>query len=152
MRLILASLFALMLSLPLQAEVLSPYSGTKIIETKQPFDAYLGKLKQAIKTNKMGLVAEACATCGAKAIGVSIPGNRVLMIFNPHFAVRMLAASTASGVEAPLRLYLTETADGTARLSYRLPSHVFAPYDVAALNELAKELDLVFEKIIAAAN
>ncbi|MBC8269308.1 MAG: DUF302 domain-containing protein [Rhodospirillaceae bacterium] len=152
MRLILASLFVLLPALPLHAEVPAPYSGTKTIETKQPFDAYLDKLTQAIKANKMGLVAEACATCGAKAIGVSIPGNRVLMIFNPHFAVRMLAASTASGIEAPLRLYITETADGTARLSYRLPSHVFAPYEVAALDVMARELDLVFERIIAAAH
>ena len=152
MRPILASLFVLILALPLQAEVLAPYSGTKTIETKLPFDDYLVKLTQAIKANKMGLVAEACATCGAKAIGVSIAGNRVLMIFNPHFAVRMLAASPASGIEAPLRLYVTENADGTARLTYRLPSHVFAPYDVAALDVMAKELDQVFERIIVAAN
>jgi len=99
----------------------------------------------------MGIVAEACATCGAKAIGVTIPGNRVIMIFNPHFAVRMLKASTAAGVEAPLRLYVTENTDGTARLSYRLASHVFKPYDVHALNDMAKELDAIIENIIAAA-
>jgi len=150
MRLILVSLFVLMIALPLHAEVPAPYSGTTTIETKQPFDAYLEKLTKAISANKMGLVAEACATCGAKAIGVHISGNRVIMIFNPHFAVRMLAASTAAGIEAPLRLYVTENSDGTARLTYRLPSHVFAPYDVAALNVMAKELDVILEKIIAA--
>ncbi|NQU59415.1 MAG: DUF302 domain-containing protein [Rhodospirillales bacterium] len=128
---------------------MTPYSGTMTIDTQQPFAAYLDKLKKAIGANKMGLVGEACATCGAKAIGVTIAGNRVLMIFNPNFAVRMLKASIAAGVEAPLRLYVTETATGMAHLSYRLPSHVFAPYDVAALNDMAGELDLVFEKIVA---
>ncbi len=149
MRLTLVGLIFALMALPVRAEVHSPYSGTISIETKQPFDAYIDNLTAAIKANKMGIVAQACATCGAKAIGVSIPGNRVIMIFNPRFAVRMLNASTAAGVEAPLRLYVTEKADGTARLSYRLPTHVFAPYDVPALNGMAKELDAIIGKILA---
>ncbi len=151
MRLMLVGLIIVMMALPVHAEVKAPYSGTITIETKQPFDAYIKNLTKAIKANKMGIVAQACATCGAKAIGVTIPGNRVIMIFNPHFAVRMLEASTAAGVEAPLRLYVTENPDGTARLSYRLPTHVFAPYDVPALNDMARELDALIEKIVAAA-
>ena len=151
MRSILIGLIVLLTVLPAQAEVPAPYSGTKTVETKQPFDSYLKNLTQAIKANKMGIIAVACATCGAKAIGKIIPGNRVFMIFNPYFAVRMLKASTAAGVEAPLRLYVTENSDGTARLSYRLPSHIFAPYDVPALNDMAKELDVIVAKIVAAA-
>ena len=99
----------------------------------------------------MGLVGNACATCGAKNIGVTIPGNRVMMIFNPHFAVRMLKASEASGIEAPLRLYITEQPNGTARLTYRLPSHVFGAYKVPALDEMAKELDVIFASIVGQA-
>jgi uncharacterized protein (DUF302 family) len=96
----------------------------------------------------MGVVGNACVTCGAKAIGVKIPGNRVMMIFNPHFAVRMLKASEAAGIEAPLRLYITEQPNGKARLTYRLPSHVFGAYKVSALDEMAKELDIIFERIV----
>jgi len=129
----------------------TPYPGTKIIETGQPFGLYLDKLKSAIRANKMGLVAEACATCGAKNIGVTIPGNRVVMIFNPFFAVRMLKASEAAGIEAPLRLYITENADKTARLTYRTPSAVFGVYKVPALDVMAGELDQIIEKIVAQA-
>ena len=96
----------------------------------------------------MGIVGEACATCGAANIGVTIPGNRVVMIFNPHFAVRMLKASEASGIEAPLRLYVTENKDNTAKLTYRTPSAVFGVYKVAALDAMAKELDVVVAKIV----
>ncbi len=119
-----------------------------VIETHQPFAAYADKLIAAIAQNKMGLVAQACATCGAKSIGVTIPGNRVLMIFNPHYAVRMLETSIPAGIEAPLRLYLTEQADGTALLSYKKPSIVFAPYNHPDLDKMALELDQVFRKII----
>jgi uncharacterized protein (DUF302 family) len=129
----------------------TPYTETKIIETGQPFTSYLTKLKSAIRANKMGIVAEACATCGAKAIGVTIPGNRVVMIFNPFFAVRMLKASEAAGIEAPLRLYVTEKDDKTARLTYRTPSATFGVYNVPALDVMAKELDQIIEKIVAQA-
>jgi len=63
--------------------------------------------------------------------------------------VAMLKASVAAGIEAPLRLYLTENADGTARLTYRLPSHTFGAYDVPALDVMARELDRIVAKIVA---
>ncbi len=129
--------------------VATPYSGTKVIETGQKFGAFVERLVAAIKANKMGIVAQACATCGAKKIGVTIPGNRVVMVYRPDFAVRMLKASEAAGIEAPLRLYVTEQADGNARLTYRLPSHVFGVYKVQALDEMAGELDGILAKIVA---
>ncbi len=151
MRLLILFIFSMLLTSPVWAENPTPYPGTRIIDTGQPFDTYVEKLYNAIKANKMGIVGNACATCGAKSIGVTIPGNRVVMIFNPRFAVRMLKASIAAGIEAPLRLYLSERADGTARLSYRLPSSVFAPYKVKDLDDMAKELDAIFKRIIKAA-
>jgi uncharacterized protein (DUF302 family) len=132
-----------------QAENPTPYSGTITIETQKPFGVYVKKLLAAIGVNKMGVVAHACADCGAKNIGMTIPGNRVIMIFHPRFAVRMLSASIAAGIEAPVRLYVTENADGTARLTYRKPSHIFGAYKVKDLDVMAEELDVVVAKIIA---
>jgi uncharacterized protein (DUF302 family) len=40
----------------------------------------------------------------------------------------VLGASVAAGIEAPIRIYVTENQDGTATLSYKKPSAVFAPY------------------------
>jgi len=54
-----------------------------------------------------------------------------------------------AGIEAPLRFYITENADGTATLTYRQPSAVFAPYAVPALDEMACELDEIFARIAA---
>ena len=148
MRTLILSMLLALLAAPAWAGNSTPYSGTQVIDTGQPFAAYGKKLTAAIKAHKMGIVGDACATCGAKSIGVTIAGNRVLMIFNPHFAVRMLKASIPAGVEAPLRLYLSELADGTARLSYRLPSHVFGAYKVPELDKMSKELDIIFERIV----
>ena len=141
----------LVLALPARAENPTPYSGTRSVDTGQAFAAFVDKLVAAVKSQRMGIVAQAYADCGAKSIGKSIPGNRVIMIFRPDFAVRMLAASAAAGIEAPLRLYVTEEANGSAKLTYRLPSYVFAAYEVPALEALAGELDVILERIVAAA-
>jgi uncharacterized protein (DUF302 family) len=63
----------------------------------------------------------------------------------------MLEASVPAGIEAPIRFYVTENADGTADLSYKAPSFVFAHYEDGgqALKDLAAELDVIFAKIAA---
>lgn len=123
-------------------------SAVIVYQTNQKFDAFLERLKEAIAAEKMGIVAEACADCGAKNIGITIPGNRVVMIFNPKFAIRMLNANLDAGIEAPLRLYVTEHPDG-ARLSYQKPSVTFAPYaETGDLVDMALELDEIVERIV----
>ncbi len=121
---------------------------TIAVRTPHGFEAAVQRVEQAIEASGMGLVASASASRGAAARGVKIPGNMVLMVFRNDYAVRMLAASVPAGIEAPLRLYLTENADGGTTISYRRPSAVFAPYGSAALDAMAQELDPVFEKIV----
>lgn len=56
----------------------------------------------------------------------------------------------AAGIEAPIRFCLTEGADGTATLSYRMLTTVFAPYldgASADLSKVATEFDAIFDKI-----
>ena len=69
MRWVLVCFAVLSLALPARAQNPTPYSGTRVIETNQPFDGFVSKLLSAIKANKMGIVAQACANCGAKSIG-----------------------------------------------------------------------------------
>jgi len=130
------------------AENPTPNPGTQIIKTKHAYKDLVVRLDEAVKANKMGLVTRASATVGAKAkLNKVIPGNMVVGVYRPDFAVRMLEASVPAGIEAPLRFYITENADGTATLTYRKPSAVFAPYEVPALDEMARELDAIFAKI-----
>lgn len=126
----------------------APYPGTQTVSSQHSFEKVLQRLEHAIGDNKMGLVAQASASKGAAARGVNIPGNTVLMVFRNDYAVRMLEASVPAGIEAPLRLYVTENADGTASVTYRTPSATFAPYGSGKLDALARELDPVFAKIV----
>ncbi len=140
----------LFLSLTLAAgSVAAAYPpGLRTLSSPHSFDTLVGRLEKSIAAHKMGLVAQASASRGAAGRGVRIAGNAVLMVFRNDYAVRMLAASVPAGIEAPLRLYVTENADGTAGISYQPPSAVFAPYGVADLDAMAKELDPVIEAIV----
>ena len=78
---------------------------------------------------------------------MNIPGDAVVMVFRNDIAVRLLAASVPAGIEAPLRICVTENADGTATLSYRVPSALFAPYRNPAVDRVARELDALLGAI-----
>ena len=124
--------------------------GWNVVPTAHTYDALVKRLNQAVKDNKMGVVSRASATVGAKMIlKKTIPGNMVIGVYSPRFAVPMLEASIAAGIEAPIRFYITENDDGTATLSYKTPTAVFAPYSEggAKLRKLAAELDAIFERI-----
>ena len=128
--------------------------GWVVVDSSQPYAALVQRLEAAVKAEKMGLVTSASASEGAKAAGITIPGNRVVGVFRNDFARRMLSVSSAAGIEAPTRFYVTENQDGTATLSYKKPSFVFAPYfdeGGEALKTLADELDKIFARIAEAA-
>ena len=143
----LASASMLLLGAPARAAE-APLPGMRTVVTKHTFDVLVARVEAAVSANKMGLVAQASASQGAAGRGIKIPGNAVLMVFRNDYAVRMLQASVPAGIEAPLRLYVTENADGSASLTYRTPSAVVAPYRNDKLDELAKELDPIFERIV----
>lgn len=150
----LAMLVLAAVSLPAaqaQPAALVEGNGWIVKPTPHEFSVLVAKVEAAIAANKMGLVNFASASDGAKAQGITIPGNRVVGVFRNDYARRMLAASLPAGIEAPIRLYLTEAANGTSTLSYRSPSTVFGPYLAAAgpdLKTLAQELDPIFAKIV----
>jgi uncharacterized protein (DUF302 family) len=130
------------------AENPTPYPGTEVRKTGLAFGDLRSRLEAAIGKHGMFVVTSASASAGAKARGLAIPGNMVIGVYRNDFAVRMLEASVPAGIEAPLRFYLTENADGTATLTYRRPSAVFAPYGSAPLDKMAAELDAIWSKIV----
>ncbi len=135
---------------PVKAETPTPYSGTQVLDTGRPFKPYVAALRGAVKSNGFNMVGLACANCAIKSkFGETVPGNRVFLFFRPDFARRMLEASTAAGIEAPIRVYVTEAEDGTATVTYRLPSHVFGAYEVPALTAMGEELDTLVAQVLA---
>ena len=124
--------------------------GWEVHDTAKSYQQLLQDTQAAVWASELAIVTQAGPTGAAAARGITIPGNRVIGVFNNVFAVNILETSTAAMIEAPIRLYVTEMAGGTAQLSYKRPSHVFAPYRDEGgdrLMALAEELDQRFDQI-----
>ncbi|MDC0116073.1 DUF302 domain-containing protein [Octadecabacter sp.] len=145
------ALFLCVLALPAWAE-LAPRDGWSVTQADKSYSDLIDAVKTAAGANRMGVVTQAGPTGAAASRGITIPGNRVIGLFNNVYAVRILNLSTAAMIEAPIRMYVTENEDGTATLAYKTPSFVFAPYMADADPDLAVaagELDEIFAQIAA---
>jgi uncharacterized protein (DUF302 family) len=126
----------------------TPHPGSSSLASPHGFAETVARIERATANNGMGVVAKASASAGAAQRGIRIAGNAVVMVFRNDYAVRMLAASVPAGIEAPIRIYVTESANGKVTVTYRSPTSIFAPYENAELDALARELDLVFSRIV----
>ncbi|WP_420586618.1 DUF302 domain-containing protein [Ruegeria sp.] len=143
--------FLCLLALPVWAE---PPEGWAEYPTGKSFDALVKDTRTAVKENGLIVVTQAGPTKAAAARGITIPGNLVIGAFNNDYAVRVLETSVHAMIEAPIRFYVTENTDGTATLSYKTPSFVFAPYAAEGgetLQEIAAELDTKFQAVAESA-
>ena len=150
----LAVAVVMLLTSVVGAQALEPREGWIITNTGYDYKTLIKRVNAAVKAAPIAIVTQASASSGAKNQGVTIPGNRVFGLYRNDYARRMLSASIAAGIEAPIRLYVTENDDGTATLSYKTPTAVFSPYfdeGGAELQALATELDAIFATIVAQA-
>lgn len=150
MRLVLSMVLALWAS---HAAALEPREGWVVMPSPHDFDTLVDRVREAVSDAPINVVTQASASSGAANQGIEIPGNRVIGLYRNDYARRMLEASVAAGIEAPIRIYVTEE-DGVGVLSWKEPSAVFAPYmdeGGAALADLAAELDAIFQGIADAA-
>lgn len=127
-----------------------PQEGWNVVVTEKAYADLVEDLRSAVADNDMLVVTEASPTAAAAQRGETIPGNRVVGVFRNDFAVRIIRESVPAMIEAPLRFYVTEDASGSATLSWKTPSEVFAPYsqgDDDELANIARELDELFTRI-----
>ncbi|RLK10086.1 DUF302 domain-containing protein [Ruegeria conchae] len=139
-----------LLAMPAWADSIEPLAGWAVYPSGKSYESLVEDTKAAVKENGLIVVTQAGPTKAAASRGITIPGNRVIGAFNNDYAVRVLETSTNAMIEAPIRFYVTEEKDGTATLSYKTPSFVFAPYTDEggeALREIAAELDAKFQAV-----
>ena len=142
---------AILLHLPASVPVANAMEepGYVVVATPASFVDLEKRVAAAVAKNQMNIVTRASASDGAKGRGIVIRGDAVLGIFRNDFAVRMLAANVDAGIEAPVRLHLVEEPDGTSSIRYRKPGVLFGHYDGEAIKQVGRELDVIFDAIIA---
>lgn len=111
-------------------------------------DTTTAKLTEAILAVPMGLVAHINGQANAAKRGLTVPSDQILEVFRPDFAVRVWQADKRAGIDIPLRIHVYEAGDKTW-VAMRSPGAVFAPYNNALLDQIATELQPIFDKILS---
>lgn len=109
------------------------------------------KLIEAVSAQGMGLVAHIDGQANAAKRGVTVEADQILEIFRPDFAVRVWQAEKCAGIDIPLRIHIY-AADGKTYIAMRSARTVFAPYGNPRLNEIADELQPIFDNILTCLN
>ncbi len=114
------------------------------------FDEVLTSLVAEIERAGLRLLQEIDVQKALAGAGRSVDGFRLLFFFHPALVVRVISADVSAMVEAPLKLVVMESPDGTVSLRIAEPAAAFGRYGNAALTALGEELSATVRGIIQA--
>lgn len=120
----------------------------KTITTNLATEAVVAKLMEGIESENMRIVAHINGQANAAKMGKEVPADQILEVFRPDFAIRVWQTCKAAGHDIPLRIHIYEEGEAV-KVSCRMPSDVFAPFNSDALNDIGTELDKIFNNILA---
>jgi len=123
----------------------------KTFSTLLSVDDAIEKLKAGVEAQNMRVVAHINGQANAAKIGKTVPGDQILEIFRPDFAIRVWTACKPAGHDIPLRIHVYEEA-GETKVACRMPTEVFEPFASAELMEVGAELDDIFNAILETVN
>ncbi len=118
-------------------------------ELDMPIDQAIEALKQALTTQKMGVVSEVDVQAIMKAkMDHTIPPYRILGICGPGYARRVIEADADMGALLPCGCAVYEVATGKTRIALQNPNTVAAVTDKPAALEAMDEARLALEMVI----
>ena len=82
-------------------ENLAPREGWAVLKTDKNFQPLVKDTRPAVKAQSLIVVTQAGPSAAAKKRGITIPGNRVIFVFNNDLAGNVPETSTAALIEAP---------------------------------------------------
>lgn len=119
----------------------------KTMTTNLSAEDAAASLLAGIEAENMRVVAHINGQANAAKIGKQVPADQILEVFRPDFAVRVWEACKPAGLDIPIRIHIYEEGDDV-KIACRMPGEVFAPFESAALDEIGKELDVIFSGIL----
>lgn len=119
----------------------------KTFTTPLTADEAIEKLLSGVEAEGMRVVAHINGQANAAKIGQTVPADQILEIFRPDFAIKVWKACKAAGHDIPLRIHVYEE-QGITKVTCRMPSESFAPFESDELMQVAKELDAIFSNIL----
>jgi uncharacterized protein (DUF302 family) len=109
-----------------------------VVETEQNVPAVVARIEQALRDGDVEVFARIDHAGGARAVGLELPDEVVLIFGDPAVGTRLMQADPRVGLDLPLRLLVWARDDGRAAIAYRDPRGLeieAAPASVAPVLE-----------------
>ncbi|MBD1397796.1 DUF302 domain-containing protein [Pontibacter sp. JH31] len=110
-------------------------------------DETLSKLRAAIQTMGISLVAEVDHAKAAADNGLALRPTHVLIFGNPQVGTTLMQADQRTGLDLPLRLLVWQDENGKVYLSYHRPSDLKQDYRLREQQAVLDKIGNVFEKL-----
>ena len=88
------------------------------IISREPFDATLHRLIEAIERKGLTVFARIDHAAGARGIGVAMPPSTLLIYGNPAGGTPLMLVAPQAALELPLRVLVRESAAGQVAVSF----------------------------------
>ena len=123
------------------AALASPAMADGLITTRSTnsFDTTHGKLLAGLASRGFGLVADVDHAKGAQSVGASLQPTRLLIFGNPRGGTVLMACQQAVGIDLPLKMLITQSADNAVTVSYNDPAWISARHKLGDCGKPALE-------------
>jgi uncharacterized protein (DUF302 family) len=107
-------------------------NGIERVASSRAFDETVAHFEQLVATKGMILFAKIDFTGDAKKAGLTMPRMMLLVFGNPKGGTPVMVAAPSSALDLPLKVLVSEEADGKVWLSFNSPEYLVARHGIPA--------------------
>jgi uncharacterized protein (DUF302 family) len=114
---------------PMDIAIAPAFTQANGIVTRQSshrFDETVAKLVRALESKDIALFAQIDHSAEAAKIGMSMPPTNLLIFGNPKSGTPLMLAAPSVAIDLPLKILVSEDAQGKVWLSYNSPEYLLA--------------------------
>jgi uncharacterized protein (DUF302 family) len=111
-----------------------PFSSQGIVSkpSKHSVDETIAKLQQMLQAKGIALFALVDHSGEAAKVGLQMPPTKLLIFGNPKAGTPLMVASPGVAIDLPLKILVSQDADGKVWLSFNDPSFLIERHNLPA--------------------
>jgi uncharacterized protein (DUF302 family) len=118
------------------------------LDISLPLEAAVGKLKEALAAEKMGVVSEIDVSALMKAkLDHDMPGYRIIGACAPGLARRVIEAEPNAGSLLPCGIAIFDIGEGTTRFAFQDPQIIGQVIGNPVIKEVAGEARAMLQRV-----
>ena len=124
----------------------------QLVEAESPHDVatVVERITAALRARGVTLFATIDHAAGARAVGLELPDEVVLVFGSPAGGTPVMQADPRAGIDLPLRV-LVWTEGGTTRVAHRDPAELAEQFQLGGSTDALAGLQGLLDHVVAAA-